>query len=94
MVSPEYLQTWLPDQRPCSRLPRYHRQASQRKILMVETKGDHLDNDESKEKVKIDDQCAKLIGKQCPYYMVFETKQPGYPGAYSLKQFMEIVKGL
>ena len=61
---------------------------------MVETKGDHLDNDESKEKVKIDDQWAKLIGKQCPYYMVFETKQPGYPGAYSLNQFMEIVKGL
>ena len=26
------------------------------KILMVETKGDHLDNDESKEKAKIGDQ--------------------------------------
>lgn len=28
------------------------------------------------------------------YYMVFETKQPNYPGAYSLERFMEIVKGL
>ena len=59
------------------------------KILMVETKGDHLDNDESKEKAKIGDQWAKLAGKQYKYYMVFETKQPDYPGAYSLERFMD-----
>lgn len=64
------------------------------KVLMVETKGDHLDNDESKEKAKIGDQWAKLAGKQYKYYMVFQTKQPDYPGAYSLERFMEIVKGL
>lgn len=64
------------------------------KVLMVETKDDHLDNDESKEKAKIGDQWAKLAGKQYKYYMVFETKQPDYPGAYSLERFMEIVKGL
>ena len=64
------------------------------KILMVETKGDHLDNDESKEKAKIGDQWAKLAGKQYKYYMVFETKQPDYPGAYSLERFMEIVQEL
>lgn len=64
------------------------------KILMVETKGDQLDNDESKEKAKIGVQWARLAGKQYKYYMVFETKQPNYPGAYSLERFMEIVKGL
>lgn len=64
------------------------------RILMVETKGDHLDNDESKEKAKIGDQWAKLAGKQYKYYMVFETKQPDYPGAYSLERFMKIVKEL
>ena len=64
------------------------------KILMVETKGDQLDNDESREKAKIGDQWARLAGKQYKYYMVFETKQPNYPGAYSLERFMEIVKGL
>lgn len=64
------------------------------KILMVETKGEQLDNDESKEKAKIGDQWARLAGKQYKYYMVFETKQPNYPGAYSLERFMEIVKGL
>ena len=65
-----------------------------RKILMVETKGDHLDNAESKANAKIGDQWANLAGKQYKYYMVFETKQPDYPGAYSLERFMEIVKGL
>lgn len=64
------------------------------KILMVETKGEQLDNDESKEKAKIGDQWARLAGKQYKYYMVFESKQPDYPGAYSLERFMEIVKGL
>lgn len=64
------------------------------KILMVETKGDHLDNDESKAKAKIGDQWARLAGKQYRYYMVFKTKQPEYPGAYSLERFMEIVKEL
>lgn len=64
------------------------------KVLMAETKGDHLDNDESKEKAKIGNQWAKLAGKQYKYYMVFQTKQPDYPGAYSLERFMEIVKGL
>ena len=64
------------------------------KILMVETKGDQLDNDESKAKAKIGDQWSNLAGKQYKYYMVFETKQPDYPGTYSLERFMEIVKGL
>lgn len=64
------------------------------KVLMVETKGDHLDNDESKEKAKVGDQWARLAGKQYKYYMVFESKQPDYPGAYSLERFMEIVRGL
>lgn len=64
------------------------------KLIMVETKGDHLDNSESKAKAKIGDQWARLAGKQYKYYMVFQTKQPDYPGAYSLERFMEIVKGL
>ena len=64
------------------------------KILMVETKGDHLDNDESKAKAKIGDQWSNLAGKQYKYYMVFASKQPDYPGMYSLERFMEIVKGL
>lgn len=63
-------------------------------ILMVETKGEHLDNAESKIKAKIGNQWAQLAGKQYRYYMVFEATQPDYPGAFSFEQFMEIVKEL
>lgn len=64
------------------------------KILMIETKGDHLDNDESKEKAKIGQQWDMLAGSSYRYFMVFESKSPDYPGAYSYDRFMEIVKGL
>ena len=64
------------------------------KILMIETKGDHLDNDESKAKAKIGHQWDSLAGPMYRYFMVFQTKSPDYPGAYSFDRFMEIVKGL
>ncbi len=64
------------------------------KILMVEPKGDHLDNDDSKEKAKIGAKWEALAGRPYRYFMVFQTKQPDYPGAYSYDRFMEIVKGL
>lgn len=62
--------------------------------LLVETKGDYLDNEESRVKAKIGDQWEKRAGSQYRYYMVFENKQPDYPGAYSYERFMEIVKGM
>lgn len=64
------------------------------RLLMVETKGDHLDNDESREKANIGTKWDKLTDRQFRYFMVFQTKQPDYPGAYSYDRFMEIVKGL
>ena len=64
------------------------------KILMIETKGDHLDNDESKAKAKIGHQWAMLAGSKYRYFMAFQSKSPDYPGAYSYDRFMEIVKEL
>lgn len=64
------------------------------KILMIETKGDHLDNDESKAKAKIGHQWAMLAGSKYRYFMVFQSKSPDYPGAYSYDRFMEIAKAL
>ena len=64
------------------------------KIIVVETKGDHLDNDESKAKAKLGHLWDSLSGSQYRYFMVFESKSPDYPGAYSYDRFMEIVKGL
>ena len=64
------------------------------KILMIEPKGDHLDGNESKEKAKIGHQWANLAGSDYRYFMVYESKSPDYPGAYSYERFMEIVKEL
>ena len=43
------------------------------KIVMVETKGDHLSNPESKEKARIGVKWAETAGSQYKYYMVFQT---------------------
>ena len=64
------------------------------KILVIEPKGDHLDNDESRKKAKIGQQWDMLAGSDYRYFMVFESKTPDYPGAYSYDRFMEIVKEL
>ena len=37
---------------------------------------------------------AEMAGRMYKYYMVFETKNPGYNGAYSYEEFMRIVKEL
>lgn len=63
-------------------------------ILMIETKGDHLDNAESKAKAKLGHEWDNLAGPNYRYFMVFQTKSPDYPGAYSLERFMEIVRGM
>lgn len=64
------------------------------KLLLIETKGDQLENLESKEKAETGAKWAEMAGRMYKYYMVFETKNPGYNGAYSYEEFMRIVKEL
>lgn len=64
------------------------------KLLLIETKGDQLENSESREKAEIGAKWAEMAGRMYKYYMVFETKNPGYNGAYSYEEFMRIVKEL
>ena len=64
------------------------------KLLLIETKGDQLENSESREKAEIGAKWAEMAGRMYKYYMVFETKSPGYNGAYSYEEFMRIVKEL
>ena len=64
------------------------------KILMVETKGDHLDNPESKAKTEAGLEWVSLAGRQYRYFMVFETKEPEYKGSFSFDRFIEIIKEL
>lgn len=64
------------------------------KLLLIETKGDQLENAESREKAETGAKWAEMAGRMYKYYMVFETKNPGYNGAYSYEEFMRIVKEL
>ena len=64
------------------------------KLLLIETKGDQLENSESREKAETGAKWAEMAGRMYKYYMVFETKNPEYNGAYSYEEFMRIVKEL
>ena len=64
------------------------------KLLLIETKGDQLENSESREKAETGAKWAEMARRMYKYYMVFETKNPGYNGAYSYEEFMRIVKEL
>lgn len=64
------------------------------KLLLIETKGDQLENSESREKAETGAKWAEMAGRMYKYYMVYETKNPGYNGAYSYEEFMRIVKEL
>ena len=63
-------------------------------IILVETKGDHLDGGKSKAKAKIGALWAEKAGKNFRYYMVFQTEAPDYRGACTFGKFIEIIKGL
>ncbi|MGG4441648.1 DEAD/DEAH box helicase [Brevibacillus fortis] len=64
------------------------------KLILVETKGDHLENAESKRKVKLGRSWQHQAGNLYRYYMVFEHKDLKLEGAYHFDKFIEIFKGL
>lgn len=64
------------------------------KIIFVETKGEHLKNDDSRDKIALGQAWRNAAGNQYRYYMVFRDEDNLLPGAVSLKQFIETVKAL
>ena len=64
------------------------------KIIMVETKGEQLKNDDSREKIEIGKTWQYAAGSQYRYYMVFENDNNLPKDAVSMSQFLEIVKDL
>ncbi|MCL2136815.1 MAG: DEAD/DEAH box helicase family protein [Coriobacteriia bacterium] len=64
------------------------------RLLMIEPKGDHLENEESRRKVEIGRAWQNAAGSQYRYYMVFRNKRLNVDGAYHFDRFMEIIKGL
>lgn len=64
------------------------------KIIMVETKGEHLKNDDSRDKIELGRAWSNAAGNQYRYYMVFREEESLLSGAVSIRQFIEIVKEL
>lgn len=64
------------------------------KVVLVETKGDFLENPENMAKLKLGRTWQHKTIDNFRYYMVFENKDLGIEGAYSLGKFIEILKSL
>lgn len=62
------------------------------KLLMIETKGDYLDGDDSKAKLELGRKWQEQAGREYRYFMVFQEKDIGMDGAYTLDQFVGIMK--
>jgi type III restriction enzyme len=63
-------------------------------ILMIEPKGDHLENAESTRKAEVGSIWANKAGQAYRYYMVFENKNLKINGATHFDEFLEFVRGL
>lgn len=61
-------------------------------IVLVETKGDFLDNDDSKAKNILGKKWAEKSGENYKYFMVFESKN--VEGCYTAKNFLDIINAL
>lgn len=61
------------------------------KIIFAETKGDHLKNDDSRDKIALGQAWRNAAGNQYRYYMVFRDDENLLPGAVSMKKFVETV---
>ena len=62
------------------------------KTILVETKGDHLVNDDSKNKIWLGNKWADLAGNNFKYFMVFQTKE--VEGAITVKQLLQYLNEL
>lgn len=59
------------------------------KTILIETKGDHLDGEDSKAKCRLGNEWEKLAGSDFSYFMVFETKNPD--GAYNFDEAKKLI---
>lgn len=62
------------------------------KILLIETKGDHLDGSDSVSKLLLGNQWAMKAGNNYRYFMVFQEKNVA--GTYTLDEFLQRVTNL
>ena len=64
------------------------------KVILIETKGDHLENTETKQKLVLGRAWQNAAGAPFRYYMVFQSKDLKLDGAVQLDKFVELLKDL
>jgi type III restriction enzyme len=62
------------------------------KIILIETKGDHLDGSDSSQKIRLGEKWASKAGDNYRYFMVFNNAKLN--GAKSLGELIEILKDM
>lgn len=63
-------------------------------LALIETKGEHLDNPDSRQKLQLGRYWQEKAGSQYRYFMVFEHSKPDADGAYRLDDFLKMAEGL
>ena len=63
------------------------------KILLIEAKGDYLDGDDSKAKLKLGRRWQAKAGNKYKYFMVFDKKALTDDGAYTIDKFIGEILG-
>ena len=64
------------------------------KLVLIEYKGDDRDNSNSERKLKLGRKWQAQCGQNYRYFMVFKNREFGIDGAYTMDQFVEIMKEL
>lgn len=64
------------------------------KLVLIEYKGDDRDNSDSERKLKLGRQWQAQAGPNYRYFMVFKERDFGIEGAYTLDDFVTILKDL
>lgn len=62
------------------------------KTILIETKGDHLDNTDSAAKCRLGCEWEKQAGHDFAYFMIFDQKEVA--GAYTLDKAKELISGM
>lgn len=64
------------------------------KLVLAETKGEHLKNDDSRDKLELGQAWKNAAGSMYRYYMVFADDAEPLPGAVRMKEFISILSNL
>jgi type III restriction enzyme len=72
--------------------PDFIMQTKSGRIILVETKGDHLDNTDSAAKCRLGNEWEKQAGDNFAYFMIFDKKE--VDGAFTLDKAKELIRGM